>query len=148
MFAPKVAKPHTKTAENPTSEMAPQRSTIGGRRLGRDPVEQEKRAMLPLFLQQKWRPAVSTPPGDYEQEGGAAFDPGPAPLRSRHYAAHGARVPAASRHLAFAANDREPGRCSALEPVIPGPLPHSGEAYRQRARRQIRAGGGPGWQSR
>jgi hypothetical protein len=45
MFAPKVAKPQTKAAENPKSALAPHRSTLVGHRLGHDPVEQA------LFLQ-------------------------------------------------------------------------------------------------
>jgi hypothetical protein len=77
MFAPKVAKAQTKAAENPTSKMTPQRSTLTGHRLGHDPVERAlflqrtigNQAMLRLLAQQTSRRAVSNPPSDYEQGG-------------------------------------------------------------------------------
>jgi Domain of unknown function (DUF4157) len=41
MFAPKVAKSQTKAAQSPTSKLSPQRSTLGGHRLGHDPEDTE-----------------------------------------------------------------------------------------------------------
>src|SRR6516225_2014958 len=76
MFAPKVAKAATKAAENPRS--TPWRS-LAGHRFGHDPVEQAlflqrtigNQATLRLFALQTSKPAVSNPPSDYKQEGGA-----------------------------------------------------------------------------
>jgi hypothetical protein len=79
MFAPKVAKAQMKAADDPTSKMTPHRSTVVGHRLGHDPVEQVlflqrsigNQAILRLLGRQMSRPAVSNPPSDYEQGGGA-----------------------------------------------------------------------------
>jgi hypothetical protein len=54
VFAPKVAKPQTKAAEGPISRIAPQRSTLGGHRLGHGPVERT-RATLRLLARQASR---------------------------------------------------------------------------------------------
>jgi hypothetical protein len=75
MFAPKVARPQTKAAESPTSKLAPQRLTVGGHRLGHDPVEQAlflqrtigNQATLRLLAQRAAGPTTKKPGGDHEQ---------------------------------------------------------------------------------
>jgi hypothetical protein len=75
MFAPKVAKTPTKSADNLRSSHAPQQSTLAGRRPGHDPVEQAlllqrtigNQAMLRLFARQTSEPIVSNPPRHHEQ---------------------------------------------------------------------------------
>jgi hypothetical protein len=77
MFAPKVAKPQTKAAEGSTGRLAPHRSTYVGHRLRHDPVEQApvlqraigNQAALRVLARQT--SAVTNPPSDYDQEGGA-----------------------------------------------------------------------------
>jgi hypothetical protein len=109
MFAPKVAKTPTKAADNPRRSRAPQQSTLAGRRLGHDPVEQAlflqrtigNQATLRLLAQQTSRPAVRDPRGDYQQGGatentmtgetsrGASWDFSKIPLFPPNWASRG-----------------------------------------------------------
>jgi hypothetical protein len=73
MFAPKIPKPPTKTA---ASSLVRPRSRLAAQR--HSPAEQAvflqrtigNQATLRLLARQTSRPAVSNPPGDFEQEGG------------------------------------------------------------------------------
>ena len=54
MFAPKVAKPQTKTAEGPTTRLATRYSTLVGHRLSHDPVEKCCFFNARLEIRQPW----------------------------------------------------------------------------------------------
>lgn len=76
MFAPKVSKPRTKAAENPTSKLVAQRSAFIGHRLGHDPVEQAllfqrtigNQATMRLIAPQVSRSVRNGPDGDPKLE--------------------------------------------------------------------------------
>jgi len=70
MFAPKVATPQTKAAENPPSGPAPRPSTLMGHRVGCDPIEQAlflqrsigNQGTLRLLSRRAWRAASEAAP--------------------------------------------------------------------------------------
>jgi hypothetical protein len=75
MFAPKVAKPQTKT-ESPSARLAPQCSTLAGHRLGHDSLEQPlllqraigNQATLPVIVQPKLEIGAVDDPLEHEAD--------------------------------------------------------------------------------